>query len=581
MRSLRDIELPLLRRELLGLLRTQRAFWGLVAAVSTSAVVPLALWPESTDVALTAGSVPSLVAAFFVTQLAIVMVVVPVFASQSIATERAEETWDSLLTTQISPTTIVLTKATVALAFVLLLLIATAPALMALELLGGVTGDALGQCYLATGATALLAASCGLAAAAWAERPAAALQESLLLVWISTFFPWPFLLSALFRTTTRFRRCMPHARHWRSSRRSKVRYVFNCFFLLSLSIGAFIAICYLSFPVSRRMSGYGPFNSSPFALFFSLASDSGGRPDSEPFMLSILITVACQLAHVLVAANVGVLSMDESEKAKRLREWGIKIDDPLVRGRRCWLAREVVGMGRRDSGPARNPLFLRELLHEPFGSSRYFRKSLWASALIFLISFPVWRGSNQPSFALRAINLGALFLPALLAAYWGARAIPEERERGSIDLLRGTPLSAREVVQGKLFSALSSAAGLLLGLGTLMISAFVVLFVSTDGWKASTILKALATIPAMLISTTVYGAVASVFSGIVARSTGPALAMSAVLLLLPCALAALPSGPVASLELTGLGFALALAVAAWFLWLASVWIFERSWRIDR
>ncbi len=43
--ALRLPEFPLLKRELLGLLRTQRAFWLLVGAVGLSSLVPLAFWP--------------------------------------------------------------------------------------------------------------------------------------------------------------------------------------------------------------------------------------------------------------------------------------------------------------------------------------------------------------------------------------------------------------------------------------------------------------------------------------------------------------------------------------------------------
>ena len=40
-----SLEFPLLKRELVGLLRTKRAFWLLVSTIIISSLVPLLTWP--------------------------------------------------------------------------------------------------------------------------------------------------------------------------------------------------------------------------------------------------------------------------------------------------------------------------------------------------------------------------------------------------------------------------------------------------------------------------------------------------------------------------------------------------------
>ena len=41
-----SLEFPLLKRELVGLLRTKRAFWLLVSTIIISSLVPLLTWPD-------------------------------------------------------------------------------------------------------------------------------------------------------------------------------------------------------------------------------------------------------------------------------------------------------------------------------------------------------------------------------------------------------------------------------------------------------------------------------------------------------------------------------------------------------
>ncbi len=136
---------PILRRELIGVLRTRQAFWISVATVAAASLVPLLAWPE-----------PGTTSPFFMAQQAFMgyhqaiwvaaLLFVPVVAGGAISRERENDTYESLYNTLIRPPGIVLGKLFATVGFFVLLLALSFPVVCVLFLLGGFEiGDLLGQ----------------------------------------------------------------------------------------------------------------------------------------------------------------------------------------------------------------------------------------------------------------------------------------------------------------------------------------------------------------------------------------------------------------------------------------------------
>ena len=94
---MRSREFPLLKRELVGLLRTRRAFWLLISAVAISSVVLLLTWPNFWE---SAPQDPHRNAArfrdFILTQLIVSLLFTPAFTATAFTVEREERTFELL-----------------------------------------------------------------------------------------------------------------------------------------------------------------------------------------------------------------------------------------------------------------------------------------------------------------------------------------------------------------------------------------------------------------------------------------------------------------------------------------------------
>src|SRR3989442_929674 len=109
-RTMTSPEQPLLRREMLALLRGRRGFWLLVLGVAVSSLVPLLSWPAASRAARLGSGNAQVVATFLLTQLAVVLVTVSASMASAITGERDRGTWESLVSTPLSPAAIVLAK---------------------------------------------------------------------------------------------------------------------------------------------------------------------------------------------------------------------------------------------------------------------------------------------------------------------------------------------------------------------------------------------------------------------------------------------------------------------------------------
>ena len=128
----------ILKRELIGLLRTRRAFWLLFASVAGAGGITLLSWPVETGTATLGETALRLVNTFFLAEGVIVVLVTISLARGSILEEKRQETLEQLLVTPIHPAAIVFSKFVASSGFVLAVLAAGAPCAAALYLQGGI-----------------------------------------------------------------------------------------------------------------------------------------------------------------------------------------------------------------------------------------------------------------------------------------------------------------------------------------------------------------------------------------------------------------------------------------------------------
>ncbi|MGH9361024.1 MAG: ABC transporter permease [Thermoanaerobaculia bacterium] len=140
---------PLLRRELVGLLRTRRAFWLLVLTAAAASLVPLLAWPrEGGSMLLRDESEHRMVLyLFFCAQLGAALISVTAFSAGAIAGERERGTVDLLRSALVPPLSIVAAKALAPMGYALFLLAACVPVACLFYLLGGISfGSILRSC---------------------------------------------------------------------------------------------------------------------------------------------------------------------------------------------------------------------------------------------------------------------------------------------------------------------------------------------------------------------------------------------------------------------------------------------------
>jgi ABC-2 type transport system permease protein len=114
-------------------------------------------------------------------QLFLILFITPVSAAGAISGERQRQTWDLLLVTRLSSFGIVWGKLTAALAFDLLLIVASLPLFSLVFLFGGVAPDDVAHTYLVFLATVVLLGTLSLCISALTRRLALAMVASNLI----------------------------------------------------------------------------------------------------------------------------------------------------------------------------------------------------------------------------------------------------------------------------------------------------------------------------------------------------------------------------------------------------------------
>jgi ABC-type transport system involved in multi-copper enzyme maturation permease subunit len=562
--------MPLIRKEVVGLLRTKRAFWLLVFTVGVSSLLSLLAWPPEGSHVIESERTVLLVAIFLLAQLTVALFIIPAFAAGAISGEREQGTYELLHATLISPTSIVLSKVLAAAGYVLLLLLASAPAMTVLHLLGGVSIETLLKCYVITFAAVVMSALICLWASMRSERTSRAVLRGIVGVvfWNGglLFVLW-LAIAILVEEILDIQQPPP-----------------------SLHEIGFHAICALCphIAVGAHLAGE-----------VSLFNFSGGVEDV--WLAHLAVTSVVSAAYFLLLLRRVRSPLAASPLAERLAARGArKRRRPL---RRPLLTKAILTLGA-DGGPLGNPVFRKEIQSEFFGRPWYRRIVFVGCALIFcgLLAVQTGGGGIDADGAIAGIIGVALFLVAVLSPGVAASSFPREIEQGNIDFLRGTLVPLHEALRGKFLASLYATFGIIAAAGC-VIAVAVIAETSPSDWAGSVrddwFLRSVIIPAGILLATWLFvTAVATLASVLSKRTLGALVGSYAVLLawfvILPVVwlvstggrdeellVVTHPLGALyASLESSGgneaiLGFFLLHAALGLVLWLASALAIER------
>jgi ABC-type transport system involved in multi-copper enzyme maturation permease subunit len=403
--------IPILRRELVGILRTRKAFalQAAMAALFTGLIV--LRWPSDARVDLSGAAAQQVFRLFAYGMLAAVILLVPIFPATSIVMERRRGTLALLLNSPLSPAAIYFGKLFGVIGFSLVLLATSLPAAAACHALGGVS---LGK-QLLTLYGVLLVTACQYAALALLVSTYANTADSAVRITYAAVMAMS--VGAM-------------GPHWFLQGNTD-----------SLALAA-NWLYYLSpFPVVLGILGHGDvgsvdplFKATVMSRFLILAAAT---------TLGFLVVTIYRLSSGVLdrARSSGVITEE--------RELGVRV------ARRLFF---LIDPQRRKStiGRFMNPVLMKEFRSRRFGRSHWILRLLAVCAVAsLLLAFSVTTGSIR--WELETVGgplvlmQGALLV--VLMPSLAAGLISSECENGTWPLLRTSTLSPGTIVRGKLASA--------------------------------------------------------------------------------------------------------------------------------
>jgi ABC-type transport system involved in multi-copper enzyme maturation permease subunit len=401
---------PVLRRELVGLLRTPKATAVQVALAVGCSLLVLVRWPTGAVADLSGARALQVLQVFGYGLLAGVVFLVPGFPAVSIVRERVKGTLSLLLNSPMSPTRIYLGKLGGVLGFTAVLLLATAPAAAACYALGGAA---------ATGGVGLLYAALVLATVQFSTLALLVSSRSL-------------SADAAIRTTYALVLAvtvLPPVPYWFAEGTAGQL----------ADVTAWLR-CLSPVPAVAEVLGHGGVGDRGMG--------SAGGTVWRYFTLAAATSLVCAVATVLHlrrspldrARAAGVMTQDRSGAARAARRVFFLIDPQRRRGSTSLLV---------------NPVLVKEFRSRRFGRSHWMLRLVAISAILSL-GLSVVAASGALGWGPEAIGAALVLLQTALLLLFvpslAAGIISTEREGGTWQLLRMTPLSPGAILRGKLMS---------------------------------------------------------------------------------------------------------------------------------
>ena len=401
---------PIVRRELLELLRTRRATALQLSLAFLCAVLVLVRWPTASTSDLSGARSLEVLRMFGYGLLAGILLLVPAFPATSLVREKIKGTLALLLNSPMRPWSIYLGKLGGILGFTAILLVMTMPAAAACYALGG-TGSSGGilSLYAVLALTAVQLSTLGLLVSCYSRSTDGALRGTyalVLVICVLTLGPYELFRgqSGVEAQLTSWLRCLS--------------------------------------PIPAVMEALGQGDVGSHGMVASSSAISRYALLASLFSLVCAAATVSRLNHHLLdqARSAGVMTEDRSTEQRIVRRLFFLVD-PQRRSQSMslWI----------------NPVMVKEFRSRRFGRSHWMLRLIAICAILSLgLSYIAAAGVLGwgvevvfGALVLLQIALLILFAPSLAAGL-----VSSERESGSWQLLRMTPLTPGMILRGKLLS---------------------------------------------------------------------------------------------------------------------------------
>lgn len=409
---------PIIQRELIGFLRQPRAVAMQLAFIIGLAALVLAVWPDSAQVNLAGRQAQQLFAVFMYGLLVALMLLAPAMPAMAIVRERQQRTLTLLLTSLLTPPSILVGKVSGALGFIALLLVLSLPAAAACYVMGGVSMQQLATGY---GILAL-----------------AAVEYALIALFVS----------ATVKSTD-----------------AALRVTYGMILLLSVIVlGPWYLVQGKDIPgvdqIAQWLASFSPIPAIMQIVGHESVGTRGLQSDIQPIQQYAVISLA-----IIVVCIIGLLRKLQTHTLDKPRSKG-KVTDEQSSGTRAM--RRVMFLWFFDPNKRtgmiadyENPVMMKEFRTRTFGRAHWMARILGVCLVVSVsLMLVATQGSmflggsggidlNYMGGLLVVFQMGLIILvtPALSAAL-----ISSELESGGWVLMQVTALSPRNIVIGKLLS---------------------------------------------------------------------------------------------------------------------------------
>ncbi len=401
---------PIIRRELLEVLRTRKAVALQLGLALACALLVLVRWPTGDVADLSGARSLGVLRVFGYGLLAGILLLVPAFPATTLVREKIKGTLALLLNSPLPPWSIYLGKLGGVLGFTAILLVMTLPAAAACYALGGAgVRGGIAELYAILGLTALQLSTLGLLVSSRSQSTDGALRVTyalVLVVCVMTLVP-----------------------HWLLRGGSDY----------SAELASWLR-CLSPIPAVMEVLGQPDVGSHGMS--------AGSDVVTRYVLLASIASLICALATIL-RLNHTLLD--------RARPAGVMTQDRSGGGRAVRRVLFLVDPQRRSGNMSLwvNPVMVKEFRSRRFGRFHWMLRLIAVSAILSLgLSILAATGALGwgiedigGALVLLQVALLILFAPSLAAGLVSA-----ERESGSWQLLRMTPLSAGAILCGKLLS---------------------------------------------------------------------------------------------------------------------------------
>jgi ABC-type transport system involved in multi-copper enzyme maturation permease subunit len=474
---------PIIRRELLEVLRTRKAIAAQIGLALICALLVLLRWPTGEQTDLSGARSVQVLRMFGYGLLVGILLLVPAFPATSLVREKVKGTLALLLNSPMRPWSIYLGKLGGVLGFAAVLLVMTFPAAAACYALGGSgTQGGIVSLYIVLAVAAVQLSTMALLVSSIAQTTDGALRATYFLVLV-------LMVLVL-------------GPHW----------------LLGGISGPIVDLsswlrCLSPIPAVMEVLGQGDVGSHGMTL--------GTGAVERYYLMAAVMSVGCALATI---ARLNHTMLD------RARAAGVMTDDRSLGGRTVRRLLYLIDPQRRSGSMSLlvNPVMVKEFRTRRFGRSSWTVRLLALTAILSL-GLSVIAATGALGWGVEVIGGGLVLLQLVLlilfAPSLAGGLVSAERESGSWQLLRMTPLSAGAILRGKL---LSVAWPLFLLLGATLPGYIVMMTIKPA------LIPQVERVVACLVLTAVFAVLLSAAASTLFRSTAAAMTTAYVALITIC-----------------------------------------------